>query len=1030
MANFEDHNVEVWRYDGDMALFNWSLLVPGWLPNPGPWVDVTNQVQRTMQWTHTRSVVSGPKLDITIFNESRIAWLEGKPVVLVAQHWADGVLGAREVVMWGYLQGEGEQEFDYKTGVQRGKRSVGVAVEWTNIPIPALTFGRPNLMAGATFDASKSVAILPSNQLSQEAHYGEFISQSTADGSMGIDGNPDTVVVSNLLAQLEPNAVLGDTVQLIGGEWLPVPRILRAYFDQPWGTDTGEGGTCGFIELACHAHHITWGNMENPAAVPAFYETDVGSPYPAVINNAFIDTDFEAGQGRNGGQALYVRFKNQSASAHPENGPYIQWNTSSNWRNYPAKLTFWVKARFAGSVGKSLWVQLKPAAPDENTTQEVHLILTDQYVKYTLNIDSLGRYGGVMMRFRSEINGVASQDMIWLLDDLTITVGYSDQLHSDHTGSRFTIAWDNGHGTEGRHVLYFDRMADAGWSIPPEGTIIVANDANALRARFNPGDIQVITMRNKAPLWWFGPLTGARLKTQFGNNPSRVDYDNDAGTNNTIEELLFSGLNWDAYGGNPSAIRRNSPVSTGAFVQEDYPRFGVNTQSSGPSYFTYDLGEFIPPTLGVTLTQTGLLAQTTNGDYYGQVGVMQIDDEMISYVANDDGALTLSQRGFNPFGAPFGFGHPNGPIAHNNGARVYPVLNNVKQTGHRVADVSIFRRAGTAKIRDGKVLYSNAANPGSPSPNFERTVGGDWKVFSFFSNGSSESVTVTSPEPKFVQARWLSVIIANMEPHPVYGDPQRGKFNEVTARPYFPGASGEGNYRGRQVSRLHEAVGHLMVVWGGVPLTKFTVDPSVQNVPMDFTSIAPNMLTTILEQLLSSASLMIVTDGYGAVRLTPSPESAFFVDPQIANVWGLGSYRANPAARWTKRQQVSQVVAVGREVAAMRTHRVAYPDIAARRGRVLEIKDVTVLGIDQLRDFARAKYRQANAQRTPPTTTGYVPGLAVLQRNLVDLGDLDLGGQMVGVNVYVNGYVVRVTPGAQGSTLWRTDLDQAELMIG
>ncbi len=1028
----EEHYLEVWRYDGVLGVFNEATIVGGWLPaTPDSWVDVTELLAGDITFEASEQL-HGLRASITIDNGGRLQWDEDRPIAFVHQHY-DGVsTSARALLMWGYLSGEGEQVLGAGLRVLE-RRTVSYADRWARRPTPSKAFGRPNLMLAATFDQSRSV--LPLALPAEEVPNGEYVSQAIVDGTMGKDNNSDTVVVSEKIAELAPAYELGNTVYDIPGTgWRPVPRVVRLYAGRTSHT-IGAGGQPVFIEITCHAQHILWGSFDDRAAVPAFYEQDVGPIYPAQLENDFIRTAFDPGGRNPAGYLFRCRLKNQASFPHPENGPYVQWNTSSAWYNLPAKLVFYIRSGVTNplaadySSGRTIHATFKPSAPDENTADVLDIVLTDDWVRHEMTLDSMGRYGGVMMRFGAKSNGVNGADLVFELDDLRVSVGYNDREHAKWCDSaRYSIAFDDGIGHERWINLYNDTFLPDEWTIPPEGSLIIADDGTIFTGSFQPGERQVVSLRPRTVDFWFGPLSAARLKTGHSTNPDRTEYDTVVNVQEVIEEFLFSGINW-TMGANPQALVRMNPVSTGALATEDYPRLGISTLDAfGSSPWTYDLGAYNPPTLMYDLTQTGLKATVTNANEYEYGGTIQIDDELITYVVNDDGVLTLSQRGYNPLGAPFGFGHPNGPIAHATGAAVTPWRNGAAQTGNLLQYVSIRRRTGLAPILDGKLLYSNDPAPPSPMPDYERTAGGYWKVFGRFSNNNQNTVTVWNQSgASYVEARWLVVVIAWQGQY--RGVAQRAKFNEAIARQYLPYGGNGGSYQGVIATSLGYMVGHFLVNHAQVPPAKYVAPEGDTDPILDSISFAPTTVTQIIDSAAKAAGFYVLADGYGYVRMTPRPASPYFRAPAVSKTWSFDDLRAWPTVQWRSARQVSQVRVVAREYAQQRIHVIRYPEIAGVLGTRYEAKDVVVASPAMALDYARALYRQLNAQRTPPVEVGYVAGLWIGDRHVVNLPEVDPSGQTVGINCQVTSFKIVVSRGPQGSRRWRTTISLEEITL-
>lgn len=1018
----EEHWLSVWRFDGTLPLDE-SVMLESWLPTTGAgWVDVSASVVRPVVLNH-RPQDRGWSVQLTHRNESRLDWPEGRPVAFVGQHWFDGVYGARELICWGFLQGEGTSTLR-RDGTQVATRTVAYGKEWDRRAVPAMQVGRPNLMLAATFDADKSVAPLATPEA--EIAYGEYASPpADVTGAAAIDGLADTVAVSALVADAAPATAYGNTV----ADGRPVPRVAAIYGGRS-STVIGAGDETIFFVLACRARHITWGDFADRAAVPGFHEEEAGPTYPAEKNTTLRNTFFAVGGGRNGGTSLRVRCKS-GVAADPTMRIGIQWNTQSSWVGLPALLSFWIKAGAGepASVGKLVRATAKQADPQSGAGTVLVVGLTAEYRRYQVPLDSLGNYGGVMLRFQNEAGEVASSDCVFELSEVEVLVGYSDELHAVATNRRFHFAYDNGLGTSAYVRVAWD-LLPADWTIPPGGAVIVADDGNAFRAKFDPGELQVASLRAKAPAFYLAPGGAQRLKTSFAQNTVGLGYDAPAGGGILIEEVLCSGLSW-TQGANPQMLRRQSPLLTGAFVAEDYPTLAIDPADAfGPSYWTYQLAAYAPPALVADLAADGLVALVESVEAYPEstvapgIWIVQVQDELIRYTSTEEGLLVLHTRGWNPSGPPFTSG-PGAPAFHPEGTPVYPWRSGARQIGHLVADVEIRRLAGTARILDAVLLASNEVNPASPAPDFELTAGGVWQVFGRIQNMQGEVATVTAPNGLYVEARWLCLRVNRMEYRS--GDAQRGKVNEIVARAHYPGATSAAGYRSRLVGTVADLVGYLLVQHGGVAAARYL--PGTAAVPIEALPLARGTLGAALDAATRLGGLATYADGHGRARLVPTPASPFFTPGAPTRTWTVADLREEVGVRWRSRASVAQVQLVAREVGGLRTHVLRFPQVAGRRGGILEAKDVTVANIEQARAHTRALYYQGNAQRTPPVVTGHVPGLALFDRHVVSLPDADLGGQIVGVNCYVTGFSITVGAGPQGSTTWRTAIDLEELAL-
>jgi hypothetical protein len=404
--------------------------------------------------------------------------------------------------------------------------------------------------------------------------------------------------------------------------------------------------------------------------------------------------------------------------------------------------------------------------------------------------------------------------------------------------------------------------------------------------------------------------------------------------------------------------------------------------------------------------------------------VVGVDNELIQYSSNDNGALIIVQRGFNFAGPPFTTG-PGAPANHATGAAVTPWRNGVAQTGRLVQYVSIRRRAGRSRILDGKILYSNDVAPPSPSPDFERTTGGYWKVFGNFNNRFQEVVNVWT-STAYVEARWVVVVVANMDRWG--GQPQRGKVNEAKALQYLPYTGPGTPYLSDSGTSVWYMVGHFLVGHAGLPPTKY-VPPDIASQVIDTVSYAPSTVAQAVDALGKATGFVTLVDAYGYVLFQPHVASPQFTPPAVSQTWDLGQQRDLPQVTWASSKAVSQVSLTAREYAAQRVYRVRYPDIAGTLGLRHEEKDIAVASAQQALDYAKTIYRTLNVQRTFLLRVGYVPGLWLGDRHVVSIGELDGGGQTIGVNTYVTSFRIVISSGPQGSARWRTALTLQELIV-
>ena len=176
--------------------------------------------------------------------------------------------------------------------------------------------------------------------------------------------------------------------------------------------------------------------------------------------------------------------------------------------------------------------------------------------------------------------------------------------------------------------------------------------------------------------------------------------------------------------------------------------------------------------------------------------------------------------------------------------------------------------------------------------------------------------------------------------------------------------------------------------------------------------------------------LSLRVDNWGYAILEPSPSSLLFDRQAVEWTWTeQNSWGIEQAGDWASPQRVAQVVAWGYDPVTMRHYRIAYPERRAPFGSVTEIKDITVSSPDQLREIARALYRDGNTRRKLVVTAGACPWLQVNQRHVVSYPSLDAGGAWAGINFYVESFAVEIGLSRYRSLSWKTTITLREMAL-
>lgn len=951
-----------------------AALAGAWLPTTGAgWQDLTGAVLLSAG-AEIGHDGRGYTLTLTVADEARGTWADELPVAVVSTHrdLATGASLAAEVVAFGYLDGSGRQALGQGLD-QTGERTVTLAGFWDRVNVPALRLGRRNLAAGASIHASTPVLATPEAEAPLE-----YIGQESCAATLILDGNADTVSILDSYAD-PARPALGDS---------ETPIVIRV-----WDSRTGTLA----VEVGCfHDLIAAWGNFDNPAAVPNFFESGSNTR-----DDASAKVEYAAGR-------MIVTAKANVATPNQRQGP--QWNLSCGDR--PIEVAFRYKAGATGSIGKKMHFVAG--------TSDVTLALPADWQEYVLALDRPPAQGNVLVvRFQGGDNNSPEllTDTVLEIDDFQVWVGYSDLHFQSVYGYKLSLAVDDGLGHEHVRRIAWDIAGSEEWRIPARGSVIFAYDAVAFRARYDPGARQVYQLKNVFPDWRILPNPNhTRLKLAYATNANQTDYD-DAGLH-TIHEILFDAANGGAAWGADQALSRQAPVGTGFLAPEDYPHVGLYGGAYGAGYWWVDLGAYPGVPLALPVAGGAATVALTDPDDFPDSGAAYLSDDGVSfdaiaYTGRDDATLT----------------GVTGALAHTATAKAWPEVGGSRQTGWLIDLIELRRKPGTPLILAGAVLASNLLAPSDPSTPHVVTGGKwernpDWTLLQRWDTRSGDPATITIVPPGgVVQARHLCVVIDRMER--ARGLPQRAKLNELVVYQHKPGASGAGGWAGRGQADTGGVLAHLLTRYGDVPASKVAL--AGPTAPTGDLPIAPTTLRTAIEGLERTGLVRVWCDPLGAVTVAPDPASPRYDQPP-AVTFDASMVVGDVRVTWATAHQVAQVVATAREVATFRTHTIRYPSRPGRLGRVVELKDVAVRSAQEAREVTEAAFRGGNARRRYSFTTGAARWARPYLRCVVNFPDLDASGQHVGVNCYVASFRHRVTID-EGGVNWQTDWELAELPL-
>ncbi len=997
-------DVKIWRkVDPELTEAEEAAIIPGWLPSSPDWEDVTDQV-RFGAGVRIALAGGGPAINLQIDQHAQTDWPYRLPVAIVGRHW-DGGDWYEHIAAWGRVVGSGGQR---RKGADRsGELILDLARWWLGTNVPAHRLGRLNAALGASLAGGSATLATPLSESPQE-----YINQASCAATMLVDGNVDTVAVANAFAD-PAIPTIGDTTK---------PRLLRLYAGR---TDRaiGAGGEPIFVEI-WYGHDTTpWGTTWT--GIPEMYNAAGGEGKPAIRDDDRLTTTVESDG--DGGQCLRVFVKQNT---NPKGDTWIQWITgSATYTNVPMKVRMELRASpvSPAAQGRRLHIAVGDSRTVGATVKEVKpFVLSADWQEVEFPFDSSTDYGGAKISIKSWPG--ESQDGGWRYEVRRLQVGMGwdhDEYARKNNYVALRLGIDDGAGNERWVRFAWDLAAGQGnFSIPPFDSIIVTDDIDTLKRKFDVGNRTVYQMKNLAPWWFFGPLVG-RLKLALMHNPiSEFDIDlTTTGTYDLLDDVDFPNrpdLVWTPQ----QAMSRQSDIGTGQLATEDFPQIGVIPAfDSAYWYFALAAPDF--PTLLYDIPIGAARIPVSDPDRYNLAGIVRIGAESIAFSGKDGEYLLV-------VGATL--------AAHTQGDEVVPRWSGHAnygandQTGRLLDYVELRRKEGKATIMDGFLLYSNATAPGDPG------VGGskwethpDWELLTRFSGNTLSTIGVAPPVSQVwggyapvIQARYLCVGISRM--NRTFGKRERGKANELVAREWVPGSIGPSHYLGHGVGTVNDAIGHIFVRHGLVPIGKFI--NAAPPVALNDVHIAPTTVGQAVASLTQKGLLNTVVDQYGYVTLEPSPASFLFDRQTVEWTWTeANSWGAEQTGTWDEPQRVSQVVAWGYDPVAMKHYRMAYPQVPNRYGSIVEVKDLIVSSPDQLREIARARFRDGNTRRGLRVKAGACPWLRVNQRHIVDYPNLDPGGAWAGINFYVESFGVDITRAPDGAVLWITTISLREMAL-
>lgn len=951
-----------------------AAIVTGWLPTGPQWTEVSGSVAGAGKAEHKHDG-EGASLDLTIWNFRRDQWPDSTPVALIARWWDGSGWSAWRTVVWGYTTGAAKVRSTPEG--RTGTLAVRYTNRWTKLPLPSTRMGRRDLAEGASPGFFTAPLSAPESLVPRE-----YAFQADTDPPNLVDSQLDTLAASGTFAAPE---------EIIYGQ-MPVPRIVR--FFGPHDPGVGVSGQPRFIELAATSDAWPWGTTWT--GIPDMYNTSSGEGQPALRNDDTLHTTVETYPGPPAFQVF--RVVNKANYDHgTRKDRWVQWIQGAGKPNVPAKLKIDLRAASSYSIGKRILLGVSDGRTVGSANQFVTVLLGADWQTFEFTIESTTEYGSVKLSMKTNYEEQYDNDIIYDIRSLKVLYGWNhDEWARENDYKALQLGLDDGAGHERWVRLSWDVIPGGNWTIPPESTVIFCDDAATLKQRFDPGTSQVFQLKQAFKHWFFKPGQGRIRLVGMGNptNPNDIDSGSDAGPAINIENINFAtnGLDWEPY----ESMARKNPWGTGNFEVEEFAALGFG-EEFGPSYWTFSLGAFDPPTLETAVTIGDNAVYVTDILPFQHSTQIRIESETLTVLGKDEGALFLT--------AP-------ATVAHAEGVPVYPLYNgtvaagSTPQGGKTFDMVEVRRREGGPAILSGFLLYSKFGSPGDPGAGgsrWERHP--DWELLRRWRGNTAPTVTaypavVQTPGGPVSADQIRHICLGIQEMERTDGAANYAMANELIVREWVAAAGRAGAYTSASVGDISGAIGYILAQHGRVPPSK--IINTLPTIPISSLNIAP---TTVAQGLASVAGPQLVkvwADGLGYGRISPSPTSLFFDEQDAIWTWDEGNcWGLELNGDWEEAYQCAQVIIYAKEPGSLRRHTVAYPEFRLPMGNVLEMKDITVSSREQAIDLARAAFREANTRRSLTIQAGAVPWLQPYQRHIVNLAALDPSGWWSGLNVYV-----------------------------
>lgn len=978
------------------------LTIAGdWTPVSGSWLDVTQYIRAAecSGGEHEAEL----RLTLKDWAQRSQTFIDHAMIMVRGRYWnaQARTWGSWSIWFGGYIVGEADMKS------QRGEHGpvhegqIICRQEWSYLvkqQAAATRFGLVNVATGASASASSTLG-----SPSQEAGV-EFLGAATVVAANVTDGNPDTVWVSNTVA--EPPAA--NEAPFIGtGKTV---RITELYSGRQPSFAIGGNGRPLWIELWC-ADVVYTSSFEGGGL----------DGWGATGNNSTVQN--VAGIGVSNSRALLIQGPGATKLA-------VDGGASVRFAGVTPEVEACISFSMRGDGGPAALDVLVGGGGGQGGADVIPIQVSGtEFRRFVFRYASGNSEISLRFKFKTGTRGL-------VVDDVRCSGGVRLR---DSGAMKVHLIWDDGRGNSGvgefpRH-LGLDAMAG-------ESYVIVTDDAELFGDQFDPGpDATVVQFREIAGLRGLdfasrrGRLRLAYWKRWFDGSNVYPDLRGDSGAVWDDIQLgslpTFTATTSIARTSLSSWIERQNPAPAGA-------------ETWATSWVNVVLPDFPAASLTAAMGTgaSGTIAVTTT-DGYPANGWFYIESERLWMTRQDAMTWQYSNR--------------SAPVAHGIGSKVYletnvalpgatPDYQRLVQTA--VSVIGFTRKAGTPIVQDFDIIASTSTSPGDPSVNNLWGSHPDWKTLVRVRNNVRRSpvylvgrtehdiqpvtwppLSGWRPANQGIPVKHLRLVIMRQERW--NGVPQRAKVNEIIAYGQDYDATQGSAWNGTSPSDIRGIVAHILTRYGRVQPDRIRISQRY-GVGLPWGANYGSLTTAeasaaeVIAGLENKGQLRVICSRDNVVQIVPDPLST-------AAAWDAASmtWRADTATTISVKQaeagQVSQVIVTGKDGITGEVFRGGFPGRRSRYGEPKEITGLIIGDQGQADEAAHREYRQRNARLTADIETRQRMSVQTWDRHILDYtaGDADQA-DWSGEPMLVTGWKWSLRPSDHGNQ-WSLAVSLREL---